>query len=183
MVEREREWSALLRAANAGDGRAYARFLHAVTPVLRGIVRARARAVDRTLHEEILQEALIAIHAKRHTWDQAAPLLPWLYAVTRYKVIDAFRRQGARVDLPLEDFAEVLAAPSRDLTAAHDVEALLARLDPRSASVVRAVSLGGEAADEVGRRLKLSEGAVRVVLHRAMRRLARLAKGEEHENR
>jgi RNA polymerase sigma-70 factor (ECF subfamily) len=89
MIDREQEWSALLRAANAGDRRSYDRFLREVTPVLRGIVRSRARGQSAESHEDILQEVLIAIHAKRHTRDPTAPLLPWLYAVTRYKVVDA----------------------------------------------------------------------------------------------
>lgn len=43
MTGSDEDWSALMRAANAGDTRAYARLLHAITPVLRGIVRAKAR--------------------------------------------------------------------------------------------------------------------------------------------
>lgn len=180
MTARETEWSALLRAANAGDGRAYARFLHAVTPVVRGIVRARGHGLAADSHEDVVQEVLIAIHAKRHTWDQRAPLLPWLYAITRYKVVDAFRRRGGRVQLPLEDFAQVLAtAPDEAGLAARDNAALIGALDPRSAAIVRAVSLEGETTAEVGARLAMSEGAVRVALHRAIRRMARIARGTE----
>lgn len=179
MDDREREWAALLRAANAGDGRAYARFLAAVTPVLRGIVRSRARGHSPDAHEDIVQDVLIAIHTKRHTWDQTAPLLPWLYAVTRYKVIDAFRRQKIAVHLPIEDFQDSLAADLQDATAARDSAALLDRLDPRSAGIVRAIGLDGESAAEVGQRLAMSEGAVRVAMHRAMARLGRIARGEK----
>lgn len=90
MTDRETEWSALLRAANAGDGRAYGRFLHEITPVLRGLLRSRGRALVADAHEDVLQEVLLAIHAKRHTWREDAPLLPWLYAIARYKLADAF---------------------------------------------------------------------------------------------
>lgn len=179
MTDREREWSALMRAALAGDGQAYARLLRAITPVLRGIVRARARGEDAGLHEDILQEVLMAIHAKRHTWDSAAPILPWLYAVTRHKVIDAYRRRSRHVDLPVEDFAEVLVADAPDPTAARDLARLVAQLDPRSAEVVRAMGLRAEPAAEVAGRLQISEGAVRVVLHRAMARMAQMVRGKE----
>lgn len=173
MMHREEEWAALLRAAIAGDGRAYARFLHAVSPVLRGIVRARGRALPPDQHEDIVQEVLIAIHAKRQTWDSASPLLPWLYAIARYKVVDAFRRRGNRIHLPIEDFAETLeSAMTEEPMVAHDSETLLAQLDPRSAGIVRAISLEGETAGIVGKRLGISEGAVRVALHRAMKRMA-----------
>ena len=59
MMDRETEWAALLRAANAGDGQAYARFLHAVTPVLRGVVRSRGRLLPADQHEDVLQEVLL----------------------------------------------------------------------------------------------------------------------------
>lgn len=177
-TDRDRDWAAALAAANAGDARAYARFLHAVTPVLRGVIRARGRSFGPDQQEDILQEVLLAIHAKRHTWDPAAPVAPWLYAIARYKVVDAFRRRGAAVHLPIEDFAEGLAAPEADPTAARDSAALIGQLDPRSAEIVRAVSLAGESTAEVGARMEMSEGAVRVALHRAIQRMARFAKGE-----
>ena len=41
MAEQGDGWGKLLLAANAGDARSYAKFLQAITPVLRGIVRAK----------------------------------------------------------------------------------------------------------------------------------------------
>ncbi|WP_374632401.1 sigma-70 family RNA polymerase sigma factor [Paracoccus sp. (in: a-proteobacteria)] len=179
MTDRETEWASLLRAANAGDGRAYARFLHAVTPVLRGLVRSRGRALDPALHEDIVQEVLLAIHLKRQTWREDAPLLPWLYAIARYKLADAFRRRGTAIHLPIEDLQAELAVPDQDASAARDSAALLGRLDARSAAIVRAMSIEGESAAEVGQRLEMSEGAVRVSLHRAMQRMMRIVKGDQ----
>jgi RNA polymerase sigma-70 factor (ECF subfamily) len=145
MTSREAEWSALLRAAMEGDGRAYARFLGLVTPVLRGIVRARGWALGPEGQEDVVQEVLIAIHTKRHTWDQSAALLPWLYAVTRHKVVDAFRRRGGSVHLPIDDYADVLEAEAvPDALAVRDSAVLLGQLDARSAAIVRAVSLDGQ---------------------------------------
>lgn len=177
MTDRETEWAALLRAANAGDAQAYLRFLKAVTPVLRGIVRARGRDIGADAHEDIVQDVLIAIHTKRQTWDQDAPVLPWLYAIARHKVVDAFRRRGRAVHLPVEDLTEVLEADTApDPLAARDSAALIGRLDPRSAEIVRAISLNGETPATVGARLDMTEGAVRVALHRAIRRMGEFAR-------
>ena len=179
MTDRETEWAALLRAANAGDVQAYALFLHAITPVLRGLVRSRGRALGADAHEDVLQEVLLAIHLKRQTWREDAPLLPWLYAIARYKLADAFRRRGAAIHLPIEDLQAELAAPVHDASAARDSAVLLGRLDARSAAIVRAMNLEGESAAEVGQRLEMSEGAVRVALHRAMQRMMRIVKGDQ----
>ena len=174
-AHRNEDWEALMRAAVRGDQAAYARFLRAVAPVLRGIIAARGAGLDPAQREDILQEALLAIHIKRHTWREDAPLRPWLYALTRHKIVDAFRARGRRVDLPVEDFADVLAAPEgRDPTEASDMERLIARLEPRAAEIVRAIGLQGASFAETAGRLSMSEGAVRVALHRALRRLADL---------
>ncbi len=171
----QHDWASLLRAANRGDRVAYARFLRDVAPVLRGIVRARGHRLGHEACEDVLQEVLLAIHLKRHSWREDAPLRPWLFAVTRYKIVDAFRARGQRVDLPIEDFADLLPAePAPDPTERHDMERMISHLDPRSAEIVRAVGMRGETMAEAGSRLRMSEGAVRVALHRALRKLAQL---------
>jgi RNA polymerase sigma factor (sigma-70 family) len=172
------DWADLMRAAIAGDGRAYARLLTEITPVLRGIVRARGRSLAPDQHEDIVQEVLLAIHAKRHTWRSDHPIRPWLYAIARHKVVDAFRKRGATVDLPIEDFAEVIAAEAGpDPLAGRDVDRLVARLDPRSAEIIRAVALREEPQAEVGARLGMTDTALRVALHRAMKKLESWGRG------
>ena len=176
------EWAALLAAAQAGDSRAMARFLTQVTPLIRAVVRARGRSLPRDLHEDVVQEVLLAIHLKRDSWQPDTPLRPWLYAVTRYKVIDAFRRRGSRVHLPIHDFAEIMAdgrtdGRTDDPTAARDLGVLLARIDARSAGIVRAMGIEGDSADDVAARLGMTDSAVRVALHRAMKKLSAIGLG------
>ena len=169
------DWSALMRAANAGDGAAYARLLSLMAPVLRGIVRARAGGMDADWCEDVVQETLLAIHLKRATWDEGLPLRPWAYAIARHKLVDAFRRRGRAVHVPVEDFADVLeAAPEPDPTERRDAETLIRQLPDRDAALMRCLALEGRDSDECGVRLGLSAGALRVALHRALKRLARL---------
>lgn len=184
-MQTEDPWATLLMAANAGDGQAYARFLHAVTPVIRGIVRARGRSLPPDQHEDIVQDVLLGLHLKRHTWVQDYPVRPWVYAIARYKVIDAFRKRGTSIHLPIDDFNEILPAmaDADPLTARDDrreVERLLGQLDPRSAEIVRAVELREESQASVGERLQMTPANLRVTLHRAMKRLAALGRrGDE----
>lgn len=173
MTDQSDGWEQLLAAANAGDARAYARFLRAVTQTLRGIVRARGGGLGEAACEDVLQEVLLAIHLKRHTWTPGAPVRPWLYAITRYKVVDAFRARGRKIDLPIEDFAEVLPAEAGpDPTEAADMDKMIGMLDMRSAQIVRKIGLEGVSVAETGRALEMSDGAVRVALHRALKTLA-----------
>jgi RNA polymerase sigma factor (sigma-70 family) len=165
----------LLRAANRGDERAYREFLRSVAPIVRGVARARAGGLGPDVCEDIVQETLLAIHRKRHTWREDLPVRPWLYAIVRFKVIDAFRGRGRRVELPIEDFAEVLpAAPTTVPTERGDVERAVAQLEGRSAQVVRAIGLEGASVAETSAALGMTDTAVRVALHRGLRKLAQM---------
>src|ERR1700759_5696514 len=107
-------------ADHAGDGAAYHRLLLAITPVLRATAqRGLARAgqpVDQS--EDIVQEILLAVHLKRHTWDIEAPFAPWLFAIARTKLIASLRRRGRRVFVNIVDFAEILPGEAVAETAA-----------------------------------------------------------------
>lgn len=175
MERQSDDWEQLLTAANAGDSRAYTWFLHAVSPVLRGVIRAKSGGLGEASCEDVMQEVLLAIHLKRHTWKAGSPVRPWLYAITRYKVIDAFRARGRRIDLPIEDFVDSLAAePGPDPTEAADMAKMIGMLEGRSAEIVRKIGMEGASFAETGKALDMTEGAVRVALHRALKNLAAL---------
>ena len=82
-----------MRAGNAGDADSYRRLLLQLTPVLRAVARrglSRAGMAD-TDAEDVVQETLLAIHLKRQSWDEDAPIGPWLRAIARHKMIDTLR--------------------------------------------------------------------------------------------
>ena len=100
---------------------------------------------------------------------------PWLYAIVRYKVVDAFRARGRRVQVPIDDFAEVLPAEAEpDPTERSDAERVIAGSTPRSQRIVRAIGLEGASIAETSASLGMTETAVRVALHRGLKKLARL---------
>ncbi len=169
------ELSNLMRAANRGDAGAYRQVLGALAPMLRMFVRRGLARIGRGSEdvEDIVQETLLALHLKRHTWDESQPLEPWIRAVAHHKLIDGVRRRGFREHINIDDCAEVsaLTVEPSDLTPAECAD-LLATLPERSRAIVQGMSIEGHSAREVGDRLGMSEGAVRVALHRALKALA-----------
>ena len=166
----------LLRQANTGDGRAYAAFLKAILPLVRAAVRHRARGLGPDRCEDVVQDVLMAIHLKRQTWRQDLPVRPWLYAIIRFKVIDAFRARGIP-HAAIDDLADILPAPAEsDPTEARDAARMIGMLDARSAGIVTAIGQDGAGIEDVAARFGMTAGAVRVALHRALRRLADLRK-------
>jgi len=108
-----------------------------VTPVPRGIGQAKAGGSGEAACEDVLQEVLLAVHLKRHTLDTNAPVRTWLYAITRYKMVDAIRARGREIDEPVEDFADVLAAETEpDPTEAADTAKVIGMLGGRAADIV-----------------------------------------------
>jgi RNA polymerase sigma-70 factor (ECF subfamily) len=173
--ERETQWAALMRRANGGDAAAYDACLRDFARALRAYVRrGLSRAGREADTEDVVQEILIAVHLKRQTWDESRPVGPWLYTIARYKMIDNLRRRGGRVEVPVEDYAEVLAAedgpaPGRD----SDVSRSLETLPARQREVVQSIAVDGASISEAATKLKMNEGAVRVALHRGLASLAR----------
>ncbi|MBB5047766.1 RNA polymerase sigma-70 factor (ECF subfamily) [Rhodopseudomonas rhenobacensis] len=175
MQGRDEEWTALMRSANAGDSAAYHRLLKAVTPVLRAAARrglARSgQPIDQS--EDIVQDILLAVHLKKHTWDDGAPFAPWLFAIARNKLIDALRRRGRRVFVNIDDFAETIpSAPAAETLPTTEIAGHLESLPARQRDVLQSIAVDSASIKSTAAKLAISEGAVRVALHRGLARLA-----------
>jgi RNA polymerase sigma factor (sigma-70 family) len=174
---RAEEWTILMRAAVAGDEDAYRRFLLLVTPHLRAMARSHQRnfQISDVDVEDVVQEVLLTVHLKRGTWDAARPISPWLAAICRNKLVDSLRRRGRYVYVPIENVMDTLQTEeSAEGHAIHDIDLLLRDLKPQQQDIVRSISLNGCSIRETANRLQMTEGAVRVALHRALKALAAL---------
>ena len=175
-TERELQWAGWMRAAAAGDEAAYRRLLESLAGHLRRMVRHRlARIGYGDLEvEDIVQETLLAIHLKRHTWRSSDPVSPWVAAISRNKTIDVLRRRGRRAELPLDDVGEI-ELPTHEGPGegtSQDLERVLGTLDERSRRIVQLVSIEGHSSRAAAERVGISEGALRVALHRSLKVLA-----------
>jgi RNA polymerase sigma factor (sigma-70 family) len=175
---KEGEWSSLMRMALVGDQLAYRKLLSEIAPHVRGVARRVLPYTGDTDIEDIVQETLLAVHLKRATWDRSLAFLPWLNAVARHKAIDAIRRRGGRIDIEIDSVINQLAAPECGGTSSLDAETVLASLDLRDRAIVEQIYLHESNAAEVGVRLGMSEGAVRVALHRALKVLSSRFNGQ-----
>ena len=184
-TSRETNWTMWMRAAVAGDSGAYRRFLHAVAPYIRAIARSRCRRLGilESEAEDIVQEVLLTIHLKRGTWDPSREIGPWLTAITRNKIIDVFRRRGRRIEVPIDDVLESLQA-EEDLPELRprDIDALVGKLTCQQQEIVRSISLGGASIRETAEGLDMTEIAVRVSLHRALKALGALYRSSTRED-
>lgn len=178
---RESRWATWMRAAIDGDAIAYCLFLDSVTPFLRKIATRRCLqyGLARSEAEDIVQEALLAIHLKRGTWDRNGPIGPWISAIARNKVIDAFRRRGRRVDVSIENVIDTLEVQNdAPALGARSLDRLLSGLKERPRRIVTSISVEDASVRETAERFKMTEVAVRVALHRALKSLAALYRAD-----
>jgi RNA polymerase sigma-70 factor (ECF subfamily) len=172
---------ALLTRALAGDNGAYRQFLGQSAARLRAYFRRRLH-VDPADIEDLVQEALLAIHNSRHTYRTAEPVTVWLHAIARYKLVDALRSRGLReaVEQPLDENAEAawLDAAPQAAEARRDLLILLATLPERMRLPIVHVKLEGLSVAEAAARTGMSESAVKVGIHRGLKRLALAARAE-----
>jgi RNA polymerase sigma-70 factor (ECF subfamily) len=167
--------------SQGGDQRDYLTLLKAITPYLRALARRAGLAADEI--EDGVQDVLLTIHAVRHTYDPKRPFTPWLVAVARHRLADRARRRSriSARETQLIEAHETLVSEETNLhERASDVRRLRVAISALPAGQRRAVEMLRlkelslkEASSVCGQ----SETALKVSVHRAVRRLRFLLEG------
>ncbi len=170
----------LLLLGLAGDEPAYHAFLRELSAHLRAFLRKRlVRMPDEV--EDLVQESLLAIHNQRHTYDAGQPLTAWIHAIAKYKLVDLLRRRAKRellTDPFDEEFDLASAADAEAADARRDLGKLLLLLPERQRLPIVHMKLEGLSVAETARLTGMSESAVKVGVHRGLKALAAMIRGE-----
>jgi len=160
-------WGELMAAAQDGHGGAYRRLLREISDWLRRYFLRRLPQGD---VDDAVQETLLAVHRRRHTFDPRCPFGPWLAAIARRKWIDQLRVLGRR---PTEALPDDLAVADHEaaVTSASVLASLLEELRPAQAQAIMLVKLQGYSIEEASRETGLSASAVKMHIHRGLARL------------
>ena len=187
MTTSETELKALMLASLDGGAASYRSLLERLSSRLRAYYKGRLGRFGRgaTEVEDLVQEALLAIHLKRHTYDAGEPFTPWVHTIARYKLIDYLRRTRTGASVPIDEAAEVLAQDDHaDAESSHDIRILLGRLPEKVRCSIECVKLEGRSVAEAAVRCGISESGVKINIHRGLRTLATsIARETKGENR
>jgi RNA polymerase sigma-70 factor (ECF subfamily) len=174
------EFDATLAGARNGDDRAFAELWHAFHPPLRRYLRVVAPAMDADDLASITWIEVVR-GLDRFTGGEDE-FRAWLFTIARHRVYDQRRAASRRVHTsPIDD----LAAPSdggagdpgrltEEAAATEAALALLARLPAEQAEVVALRVIAGLDVAAVAELTGRKPGTVRVVAHRALKRLEAL---------
>lgn len=171
------EWGRLMAAAQDGDGDAYRKLLGELRAWLR---RYFARRLPPAQIEDSVQDTLIAIHEKRHTYDPARLFKPWLVAVARYKWIDRLRAMGRGRTEPLIGETAAVGDHEHAVLSATLLEQLMGELKPAQSAVIRLVKIDGYSIEDASARTGQSAALVKVNIHRGLGKLSALVQRQPH---
>jgi RNA polymerase sigma-70 factor, ECF subfamily len=164
---RLRDWMVL---SLASDKAALTRMLEEIGERLRVyFARRLSSPVD---VEDLVQETLLAIYAKRHTYDPSLPITPWIYTIAKYKLVDHLRRQKHRVTVPLERAGELHSLDNPEEGAIRlDLDRLLGQLPLPRRRLVEDLKLVGLSVPEAAARGGVTPASAKVMVHRCLKRL------------
>lgn len=162
--------------AQDGDDAAYREALARIATRLRGYLRRRMQSLPDEL-EDLVQETLLALHLQRGTYDASVPVSAWVLAIARHKLVDLWRRRGRRDDRhdALDDVDEaLLVAEPDEAETQRDLDRLLQQLPAAQRQAIVLTKVEGLSVAEAAQRTGASASAIKVQVHRGLKRLALL---------
>jgi RNA polymerase sigma-70 factor (ECF subfamily) len=165
-----------MASAQKGDRRAYTALL---TEAQNWLKRYYARRIAPAQLDDLVQETLMALHAKRASYDPARPFLPWLAAIARYRWVDHLRKVYRVETKPIEDGDAVTESDQDAVLARISLERLFGQLPPAQARAIELVKIEGHSIRDAAARSGQSEPLVKVNIHRGLRKLAQLVEKAE----
>ncbi len=160
-------WDGWMRAALKGDQKAY---LLLLTNLRLWLAAYFTKRVHYNAVEDLVQDTLLTLHAKRQTFDPHYSFGPWIAAVARHRWIDHLRATLKYVETQLDDNF-LYQETERDACAKHDVKALLKLIPPPQAKVIELVKLRELSIEEVSKQTGHSPSSVKVMVHRGMKKM------------
>jgi RNA polymerase sigma-70 factor, ECF subfamily len=170
-IDRYNTLTTLLCAGKNGDQVAYAQFLSAITPMLR---RAIGRKIPSMDVEDVLQEVLISIHKARHTYDSTRPIMPWVAAISNFRITDYLRKHYAQMrhqTCDIADYENILTDVTEDTYDNESIDELMEHVPAREQKILTLMHIEGYTAKEVGKQMDMNESAVKVAAHRAIKKI------------
>lgn len=161
----------LVRAAQRGDRAAFGALYAQFGRLVHGVLLCR---VGRTEVDDLVQEVFLTAFERLSTLREPSAFGAWLAAIARRRATDHLRR--AR---PTDELPEDVAAPARPHAEAAQILGVIQRLPDayRETLILRLVE--GMTGPEIAARTGLTEGSVRVNLHRGMKMLRESLSGTQ----
>ena len=175
--QKESELSSLMKLAQGGDKKAYRELLEKVQTILQAFIKNSFMKMQNNnrldVVDDVVQDTLLGIHAKRATYDPDQFFLPWMYAIARYKVIDHIRKQSIRFASSFDELKDTNTFYSEEIEplTTTDLEKILSQLPQKQRNILQLVKIQGFSMQEVALQTGFSISDIKISVHRAMKSL------------
>lgn len=166
--------------AQSGDELAYREALRWIAGRMRTYFRRHLNNLPDDV-EDLVQETLLALHLHRGSYDPSQAVTAWVFGIARHKLMDLYRRRGRREALhePIDGMEDTLPAEaSEEMLANVDLRSLLGELPQAQRAAIEMTKLEGLSVVQASARTGISESAIKVQVHRGLKRLAALVRKE-----
>ena len=180
------EW---LKLAQSGDSEAYRQFLEWVsnfTQSMGRILLLKWNIKSPEALDDLIQEVLLAVHLKKHTYIPELPVEPWVATIVRHKTVDWLRKVTLeKKRIADEDLESIpIAADRPEVFGAHrstqlDLDKILSSLSKSQRALIEWVKIEGLSIQEVAAKTDRSEVSVKVSVHRILKGLQKQFGGAE----
>ena len=181
------ELKALVKRAQDGDTEAFGKIYDAyLTPIYRYVVFR----FPQELAEDLVADIFVKAWEKLHSYRPVAnvPFSAWLFRIARHVVVDAYRGQRG-----FEEISEDIVDEDAHSDPKHQTERRLSMVTVRGAlgkipryyrEILLLHYVSGLSHSEIARSLRITEGGVRILKFRALKKLeALLPKDHPHQGR
>ena len=137
--------------------------------------------------EDLTQQVFIkAWHAIKRYRKKSVPFVAWLMTISRNLVTDFYRARKEKISLD-DDYKEASKEPGPELLAEIEMERrelieTITRLPEEYRQVIIMRFIEDSSYEEIAAALKKSEGAIRVTLHRALKKMRDLMEERSGES-
>ncbi len=173
----ESELQNLVRKAQEGDSEAFSRVYD---QFFAQVFRYCAFRLEKEEAEDAVADIFVKAWEKLHTYkiQRGVPFAAWLFRIARHAVIDTYRTRRGFEEIP-ENLEDQDAFSRADFhTQRNDllriVRAALEKLPRRYREILTLTYIAGLPHSEVARVLRMTEGGVRILKLRALRKLETL---------
>lgn len=160
----------LMAAAQQGDKRAYDEALRLCQSWLQRYLSTRLQPGQ---IDDVIQETLMAVHRKRHTYDPSRPFPPWFVAIARFKWLDRLRVVYKAEEVELED-NHGLESHEESVLSKMVLDRVMTQLPPAQAEVLKLAKIDGHSIEEIAQLTGQSASLVKVNIHRARKKLTKI---------
>lgn len=128
------------------------------------------RIKDKDVSKDILQDVFVKIHLKLYTLSDEDKLTSWVYQITRNSILDYFKGQKPKVDIP-ESLAEIKEEKLFNEEVGNCLKPMIEQLPDMSKDAILQTELGKLSQKDYAEKLGISYSGAKSRIQRARQQL------------